>query len=87
MYHHLACNVESFCFLPQSLFIYTDEKNDTVIYSYTVEPGVADKSYGIEVAKIAGLPRAVTERAQSVLSMFEVIIFVNDIMNCTIELQ
>src|SRR3972149_4988758 len=34
-------------------------------------PGGADKSYGIHVAQLAGLPRAVTQRAQEVLSELE----------------
>ena len=36
-----------------------------------VEPGKADRSYGIEVARLAGLPAAVIERARSVLRMHE----------------
>lgn len=31
--------------------VLADAERESVIYSYTVEPGVADKSYGIEVAK------------------------------------
>src|SRR5262249_49798872 len=36
-----------------------------------VEPGSASKSYGIEVARLAGLPRAVIERAREVLRKHE----------------
>jgi DNA mismatch repair protein MutS len=36
-----------------------------------VEPGSADKSYGIEVARLAGLPRSVIERAREVLQKHE----------------
>jgi DNA mismatch repair protein MutS len=36
-----------------------------------VEPGSADKSYGIEVARLAGLPRAVIERAREILARHE----------------
>lgn len=38
---------------------------------YKVIPGFADESYGVEVARIAGLPREVTERAQKILDYFE----------------
>ena len=36
-----------------------------------VEPGKADRSYGIEVARLAGLPLAVIERAREVLKYHE----------------
>lgn len=36
-----------------------------------VEPGAADRSYGIEVAKLAGLPNEVIARAREVLSEHE----------------
>ena len=42
-----------------------------VIFLYKLIPGAADKSYGIHVAKLAGLPRLVTERAQEILKDLE----------------
>ncbi|MFB3829878.1 MAG: hypothetical protein ACE15B_24120 [Bryobacteraceae bacterium] len=36
-----------------------------------MEPGRADRSYGIEVARLAGLPMAVVERAREVLELHE----------------
>jgi DNA mismatch repair protein MutS len=36
-----------------------------------VEPGKADRSYGIEVARLAGLPAGVIERAREVLRLHE----------------
>jgi len=42
-----------------------------VIFLYKVIPGGADDSYGIHVAKLAGLPRAVTERAEEILKDLE----------------
>jgi len=36
-----------------------------------VEPGSADKSYGIDVARLAGLPRDVIERAREILAKHE----------------
>ena len=42
-----------------------------IVFLRKVEPGPADKSYGIEVAKLAGLPLAVIERAREVLSEHE----------------
>jgi len=42
-----------------------------IVFLRKVEPGSADKSYGIEVAKLAGLPMAVIERAREVLKEHE----------------
>lgn len=42
-----------------------------VIFLHEVASGVADRSYGIQVAKLAGLPHAVTERAATILSQLE----------------
>jgi DNA mismatch repair protein MutS len=42
-----------------------------VVFLHEVVPGVADRSYGIHVAQLAGLPRAVTERAAEVLRVLE----------------
>src|SRR5260370_23500119 len=38
---------------------------------HTIEPGAASKSYGIEVAKLAGLPSQVIDRAKHVLRQHE----------------
>ena len=42
-----------------------------VIFLHEVGPGAADRSYGIQVAKLAGLPAAVIERAAAVLEALE----------------
>ena len=42
-----------------------------VVFLYKVIPGAADDSYGIHVAKLAGLPQAVTERAEEILKDLE----------------
>ena len=42
-----------------------------VIFLHEVVSGVADRSYGIQVAKLAGLPHAVTARAATILSQLE----------------
>jgi len=43
-----------------------------VVFLHEVLPGSADRSYGIQVAKLAGLPAAVIARAKSVLAKLEV---------------
>ena len=42
-----------------------------VVFLHEVAPGSADRSYGIHVARLAGLPAAVIERAESVLATLE----------------
>jgi DNA mismatch repair protein MutS len=42
-----------------------------VVFLHEVAPGAADRSYGIHVAKLAGLPPAVVERAEAVLAILE----------------
>lgn len=47
------------------------EFNDEVIFLHEVIDGAADRSYGIHVAKLAGLPRTVVKRAEQVLETLE----------------
>jgi DNA mismatch repair protein MutS len=47
------------------------EWNDSIVFLHEVAPGVADRSYGIHVAKLAGLPAAVIGRAEEVLRALE----------------
>ncbi len=47
------------------------EWNDSIVFLHEVAPGVADRSYGIHVAKLAGLPSAVVGRAEDVLRALE----------------
>ena len=42
-----------------------------VVFLHEVVAGAADRSYGIQVAKLAGLPAAVIERAKLVLAQLE----------------
>ena len=47
------------------------EWNDSIVFLHEVMPGTADRSYGIHVAKLAGLPEAVVLRAEEVLRALE----------------
>ncbi|MGH2617493.1 MAG: DNA mismatch repair protein MutS, partial [Thermomicrobiales bacterium] len=47
------------------------EEGDRVVFLHRVVPGAVDRSYGIHVAEIAGIPRALTRRAQEILSDLE----------------
>jgi len=47
------------------------EAQNRIVFLRTVEAGAADRSYGIEVAKLAGIPGAVTQRAREILKKHE----------------
>ena len=47
------------------------ERDGGIVFLHTVEAGAASKSYGIEVARLAGLPATVIERAREVLKVHE----------------
>ena len=47
------------------------EWNDEIIFLRKIVPGGTDKSYGIHVARLAGLPRKVIERAKDILNALE----------------
>jgi len=48
------------------------ESGDEIVFLRKVEPGRADRSYGIEVARLAALPLSVIERARDILALHEV---------------
>jgi DNA mismatch repair protein MutS len=47
------------------------EVGDRILFVHRLEPGGADRSYGIEVGRLAGLPAPVLERARTVLRLLE----------------
>jgi len=47
------------------------EWNDEIVFVRRVVPGAADRSYGIQVARLAGLPLSVIERANTILARLE----------------
>ena len=55
----------------RNLQVSVKEAGDHIIFLRKVEPGKADRSYGIEVARLAGLPLSVIERAREVLKLHE----------------
>jgi DNA mismatch repair protein MutS len=69
-YHEL---VELAGFLPRvkNFNVAVTEEEGTVIFLRKVVPGGADKSYGIHVAQLAGLPASVVHRAEEVLAGLE----------------
>ncbi len=65
-YHELTVLEET---LPRlrNLTVAVKEWQDDIVFLHKVERGRADKSYGIQVAKLAGLPKQVLERARVLL--------------------
>jgi len=55
----------------KNVHVSVKETPNEIIFLRHVEPGSASKSYGIEVARLAGLPRSVIERAREVLKKHE----------------
>jgi DNA mismatch repair protein MutS len=55
----------------QNVHVSVKESGHEIVFLRRVEPGSADKSYGIEVARLAGLPRHVIERAREILLRHE----------------
>ena len=47
------------------------EEGDRVVFLHRVVPGGADRSYGVHVAELAGVPRALTRRAREILTDLE----------------
>jgi DNA mismatch repair protein MutS len=55
----------------RNLNVAVRETGDTVVFLHRLEPGGTDRSYGIHVAQLAGLPGAVVRRAREVLGTLE----------------
>ena len=55
----------------RNLHVSVKESGDQILFLRRVEPGAADKSYGIEVARLAALPMSVIERARQILVTHE----------------
>jgi DNA mismatch repair protein MutS len=58
------------------------EWEDQVVFLHQIVPGAADKSYGIHVAQLAGVPRSVNERAREVLAWLEAQHVAGDATEC-----
>lgn len=69
-YHELTTLSEKISAV-ENLHCEVNEDNGIVTFLYKRRPGSRDKSYGVNVAKLAGLPEEITERAAELLSAFE----------------
>jgi DNA mismatch repair protein MutS len=69
-YHELTMLAEKLLRV-RNLRVGVKEAAGGIVFLHNIEPGAASKSYGIEVARLAGLPAAVIERAKRVLRQHE----------------
>ena len=69
-YHELTQLTKKLPRLANATMRVTEWQGD-VVFLHEVVPGAADRSYGIQVAKLAGMPAAVVERARAVLAQLE----------------
>jgi DNA mismatch repair protein MutS len=69
-YHELTMLAERLSKL-KNVRVTVKENASGIVFLHTVEAGAASKSYGIEVARLAGLPQAVIARAREVLKLHE----------------
>lgn len=69
-YHELTALNEKLDHLANATMKVKEWQGD-VVFLHEVAPGAADRSYGIQVAKLAGLPTAVIDRAHDVLAALE----------------
>jgi DNA mismatch repair protein MutS len=69
-YHELADLAETRSGIT-NLTVAVKEWNDQVIFLRTIIPGAASHSYGIQVARLAGLPAELIQRAKEVLKTLE----------------
>jgi DNA mismatch repair protein MutS len=69
-YHELTKLVED---LPgaANASLRAKEWKDDLVFLHEVQPGPADKSYGVQVAKLAGLPKKAVKRAGQILKQLE----------------
>jgi DNA mismatch repair protein MutS len=69
-YHELT-DLEELLPGVKNVHVSVEEAGSEIVFLRRVEPGSADKSYGIEVARLAGLPAAVIARAREILKRHE----------------
>ena len=69
-YHELAQLADKLPGL-RNFNVLVQEERDEIIFLHKIAPGSADKSYGIHVARLAGVPEEVLDRARDVLAELE----------------
>ncbi|MBC7254654.1 MAG: DNA mismatch repair protein MutS, partial [Chloroflexi bacterium] len=68
---HELTDLETFLPRVRNYNVAVHSEGDQVIFTHHIVPGGADRSYGIHVAQMAGLPSAVIQRAREILNDLE----------------
>ncbi|MCC6283975.1 MAG: DNA mismatch repair protein MutS [Phycisphaerales bacterium] len=71
-YHELTRLEDDLPGRVHNLNVRVRELGDEVVFLHHIEPGRTDRSYGIQVARLAGVPREVVERARAILASLSV---------------
>ncbi|WP_407659091.1 DNA mismatch repair protein MutS [Lactiplantibacillus brownii] len=69
-YHELTALDQELTGL-RNVHVGATEQNGELVFLHKVETGAADKSYGVHVAKLAGMPTALLKRANTILTSLE----------------
>ena len=69
-YHELTQLADEFASV-RNYNVEVRESGDRILFLYRLKPGGADRSYGIEVGRLAGLPQPVIARARALLKLLE----------------
>ncbi len=70
-HYHEMTDLETVCSGVKNYNVAVREWNDRIIFLRKIQRGPADKSYGIQVARLAGLPPTVIDRAKEILANLE----------------
>ena len=70
-HYHELCELESMLTGLKNFSMAVREKGDDIVFLRKLVRGGADRSYGIQVARLAGLPKSVVERAREILLTLE----------------
>ncbi|HYG59627.1 MAG TPA: DNA mismatch repair protein MutS, partial [Symbiobacteriaceae bacterium] len=70
-HYHELCELEALLPGVKNLSMAVREKGDDIVFLRKLVPGGADRSYGIQVARLAGLPKEVVARSREILATLE----------------
>ena len=70
-HYHEMTELSVICSGVKNYNVAVREWNDQIIFLRKIQAGAADKSYGIQVARLAGLPREIVDRAKEILKNLE----------------
>jgi len=70
-HYHELCDLAAALPRARNIHVVVKEWNDRIIFTRTIAEGGAERSYGIQVARLAGLPPGVLSRAREVLAELE----------------